>query len=157
MADRTQPPSMTELKACPVIELLAQLEEIDGNKAGALTLREVGPVGSIFERKFAAVTAALSDNSIAESSGCVWADIGSPCRETPACRVCSPWEVRPCKHPLGHVTSYDICLPAEPDASGVAVIASVYSGKEIAEQIAAAHNTKLREIYLAMRAAGGDR
>lgn len=52
------------------------------------------------------------------------------------------WEVHPCKDRLGHVTSYDICLPQEPGSSGVAVIASVYSGEEVAKQIADLWNTR---------------
>jgi hypothetical protein len=45
------------------------------------------------------------------------------------------WEVRPCRDRLGNVTSYDICLPQEPGSTGVAVVASVYSGEAVANQI----------------------
>jgi hypothetical protein len=41
------------------VELLARLEEIDGNKAGAFTLRSVGVVGTVFEQKLSAVLATL--------------------------------------------------------------------------------------------------
>lgn len=58
------------------------------------------------------------------------------------------WEVRPCVDKRGNVTSYDICLPSEPGASGVAVIASVYSGKDVADDIVFAHNTPLRRAAL---------
>lgn len=53
------------------------------------------------------------------------------------------WEVRPCKDRLGNVSSYDICLPTEPGATGVAVVASVYSGEAVANEIAEAHNREL--------------
>lgn len=47
-------------------EILARLEEIDGNKAGAFTLRTEGAVGSVFEAKLAVVLEAL----ITPSSEC---------------------------------------------------------------------------------------
>jgi hypothetical protein len=40
-----------------MLELLAQLEEIGGNNAGAFTLRNTGAVGEVFERKLAALAA----------------------------------------------------------------------------------------------------
>jgi hypothetical protein len=52
------------------------------------------------------------------------------------------WEVRPCKDRLGNVSSWDICLPTEPDATGVAVVASVYSGEAVANEIVALWNTR---------------
>lgn len=39
------------------------------------------------------------------------------------------------------MVSYDICLPADPKASGCAVIASVYSGEAVAQEIVDAHNS----------------
>lgn len=48
------------------------------------------------------------------------------------------WEVAPCVDRLGHVTSWDICLPQKPGACGVAVVASVYSGEAVARAILAA-------------------
>ena len=49
---------MTE-EVTEAIELLARLEEIGGNKAGAFTLRSVGAVGALFQAKLEAVTIAL--------------------------------------------------------------------------------------------------
>jgi hypothetical protein len=51
------------------------------------------------------------------------------------------WEVGPCVNSLGNVTSWDICLPRQPGANGVAVVASVYSGEETARAILAAIHT----------------
>jgi hypothetical protein len=48
------------------------------------------------------------------------------------------WEVGPCVDRLGHVQSWDINVRGEPDARGVAVIASVYSGEAVARAILAA-------------------
>jgi hypothetical protein len=86
--------------------------------------------------------AQVSDDAVVESSGCVWLDLELPCK-TPGCPVCERWEVRPCVDKQGNVNSYDICLASEPEAAGVAVIASIYSGKEVADDIAFAHNTAL--------------
>lgn len=52
------------------------------------------------------------------------------------------WEVRPCKDKLGHTTSFDICLPSKPEDRGVAVVASVYSGEAVANEIAELWNTR---------------
>jgi hypothetical protein len=53
------------------------------------------------------------------------------------------WEVRPCQDAQGNFRCYDICLPAEPEAKGIAVVASVFSGEAVANEIAAAHNQAL--------------
>jgi hypothetical protein len=45
------------------------------------------------------------------------------------------WDVRACKDLAGNITCYDICSPAELDAPGIAVIASVYAGKNVADDI----------------------
>lgn len=50
----------------------------------------------------------------------------------------TPWSVRVCRDSRHNVNSYDICLPSEPDAASVGVVASVYVGEEIANLIAAA-------------------
>ena len=58
------------------------------------------------------------------------------------------WEVRPCKDRAGN---YDICLPVEPGATGVVVIASVYAGKEVADEIVWQHNASpLKSIAVMM-------
>lgn len=50
-----------------------------------------------------------------------------------------PWEVRPCYlQATGNLTSYDICHPADPDSTGVGVVASVFEGECVARLIAAA-------------------
>lgn len=51
-----------EILPCPnrARELLAALEEIDGNKASAFTVRRVGAVGDLLMRKLEAIQAALS-------------------------------------------------------------------------------------------------
>jgi hypothetical protein len=49
------------------------------------------------------------------------------------------WVVRPCRDATGQrQVSLDICLPAEPGARGVAVVASCYRTPEQARLIAAA-------------------
>jgi hypothetical protein len=48
------------------------------------------------------------------------------------------WEVGPCVDRLGHITSWDINVRAEPGSRGVVVIASVYSGESVARAILAA-------------------
>jgi hypothetical protein len=61
--------------------------------------------------------------------------------QVPDCAVCEAlegaenWVVRPCKDRLGHISSFDICIEPDPDAIGVAVIASVYSGEIVANAI----------------------
>lgn len=66
--------------------------------------------------------------------------LSRPSEPTPSEAV-ERWEVRPCfDHTGKNIRCYDICLPAEPEATGVAVIASVYSGQAVAQQIADAHN-----------------
>jgi hypothetical protein len=47
-------------------EILARIEEIDGNKAGAFTLRTEGAVGSVFEAKLAVVLEALTPQTSEE-------------------------------------------------------------------------------------------
>lgn len=47
------------------------------------------------------------------------------------------WGVRQCINREGHITSYDVCHPSEPNATGVAVVASVYEGENIARSVAA--------------------
>jgi hypothetical protein len=48
------------------------------------------------------------------------------------------WEVSPCVDRLGHVTSWDINVRPYPEDRGVAVIASVYAGEEVARAMLAA-------------------
>lgn len=55
-----------------------------------------------------------------------------------AIAVLEVYEVRPCVNRLGNQTGWDICHPAEPDATGIAVVATVYQSEEVARIMATA-------------------
>ena len=48
------------------------------------------------------------------------------------------YRVLPCVNHLGNQTGWDICHPSEPDAPGVAVVATVFEGEDVARVMAQA-------------------